>query len=55
MKHQAQATRPMTVEEAAEYLQVEVQTMRKWLRAGKIPGAYKMGRLWRIPPEGLTK
>lgn len=27
--------------------------MRTWLGAGELPGAFKLGREWRIPPEAV--
>ena len=44
--------RILTVEQAAEKLQVKPKTVRAWLRAGKIPGR-KIGRVYRVPEEGL--
>lgn len=53
--------RPLTVQEAADYLKVSVFTMREYLRFGKIK-AYKMGDnhrtkhnryRWRIFQEDL--
>lgn len=41
-----------TPEEAAELLQVHPNTLRKWLREGKIAGK-KFGRIWRIPESEL--
>ena len=46
-----------TVEEAAKFLSVHAETLRLWLRLGKIKGV-KVGRGWRIPEtelEALTK
>ena len=39
--------RALTVEQAAEFLQVSPYTVRQWLRTGKIPGR-KIGRVYRI-------
>lgn len=36
-----------TVEQAAEYLQVHYNTIRRWIKQGVIP-AFKIGRFWRI-------
>ena len=38
----------LTVEEMAHTLKVEVGTVRRWLRTGKLRGL-KMDRVWRIP------
>ena len=46
-----------TVEEGAKILSVHPDTLRIWLRTGKIKGV-KLGRGWRIPEtelEALTK
>ena len=42
----------MTTEQAAKYLQVNIETLKKQLRAGKIPGM-KVGRAWRIHKAAL--
>lgn len=39
--------RALTVEQAAEFLQLSPYTVRLWLREGKIPGR-KIGRAYRI-------
>ncbi len=39
-------------EEAAEILGVNLGTVRRWLREGKLKGV-KVGRLWRITEEDL--
>jgi len=33
--------------EVAEYLSVNVQTVRRWIRAGELR-AYRIGRFWRV-------
>jgi excisionase family DNA binding protein len=38
-----------SVRELAEYLGRSPSTIRDWLRRGEFPGAYKLGREWRIP------
>ncbi|MDO8585432.1 MAG: helix-turn-helix domain-containing protein [Armatimonadota bacterium] len=45
-------TRALTVEQAAEYLQLSPYTVRQWLRSGKIPGR-KIGRVYRILESDL--
>ena len=42
----------LTVEELAHTLKVEVGTVRRWLRTGKLRGL-KMDRVWRIPQTEL--
>ena len=41
-----------TVEEVAERLQVSDQTVRRWVKSGKLK-AYKPGREWRVKPSDL--
>lgn len=36
-----------TLKQAAEYLQVHVNTVRRWVKQGIIP-AFKVGKFWRI-------
>jgi excisionase family DNA binding protein len=46
--------RPWTAEEAADYLQHSEETIRRWARAGRIPGATKdPAGEWRFPPEDV--
>lgn len=42
----------LTVEEAACVLQVNTDTVRRWLRSGEITGR-KLGRVWRITQGDL--
>lgn len=42
----------LTVEEAANYLKIKPNVLRRWLRAGKIPGI-KLGNHWRIDEDDL--
>lgn len=39
----------LTVKQAAEISQVKPYTMREWCKKGKVKGAKKIGRDWRIP------
>ena len=39
-------------EEAAQYLDVKVTTLRKWLKGKKIP-AHKIGKLWKFKKSEL--
>lgn len=41
-----------TVEQIADKLQVDLETVRIWLRAGKLKGI-KVGRLWRVRERDL--
>ncbi len=43
-----------TVEQAAEILNISAQTLRRWIRAGRIE-TYKFGRGHRIPVEALER
>lgn len=43
----------LTVDQAADYLQVEPTTVREWAKAGRIPGARQLGRLWRFDPNEI--
>lgn len=45
--------RYLTVEQAAEVLQVHPDTVRQWLRGSQLAGR-KIGRIWRIPESGLA-
>jgi|CZCB01.1.fsa_nt_gi excisionase family DNA binding protein len=48
----AQIQRPLTTEEAAEYLQVTVDTVRRYIREGRLK-ALQLGRGYRIRLEDL--
>jgi Helix-turn-helix domain len=39
----------------ARLLRKDPRTMQRWCRQGKLPGAYKAGRSWRIPPAALRE
>lgn len=46
----------VTVEEAAKFLKVHHETLRKWLRQGTLRGVkIGGGRMWRIPKAELVK
>jgi excisionase family DNA binding protein len=44
----------LTIPEAAELLQLHPETVRNWIRDGRLPGGMKLGRLWRIRLSALT-
>ncbi len=44
----------LTPEEVAFRLKIARRTVYQWLREGKLEGV-KMGNLWRVPEEALTK
>lgn len=44
----------LTTVEVAAHFKRSPTTVRAWLEAGLIPGAYKLrGRAWRVPPKSL--
>lgn len=43
--------RPWTTEEAAEWLQRTPETVRRWARAGKLPGVKDLADEWRFSPD----
>jgi excisionase family DNA binding protein len=46
----------LKVLEAAEALRIHPETVRVWIREGRFPHAYQLGRRggWRIPPDDLV-
>lgn len=44
-----------TDREVAAALRKSVRTVQRWCDAGKLPGAHKAGRSWRIPGRALTR
>jgi excisionase family DNA binding protein len=57
VKHNKGAGMPeqfWTAEELADYLKVGAQTVRAWVRSGKVK-AVKFGRSWRIADEELKR
>ena len=52
MAYKSKEPMGLTVEDTAEELQLNVQTVRKWLRQGRLPGR-KIGREWRISRQEL--
>lgn len=45
----------LLVSECAARLRLHEETFRRWLREGRIPGALKCGRGWRIPATELER
>lgn len=45
--------RPWTVEEAADYLQKDPETIRRWARSGKLIGKKIDKHEWRFSPEAV--
>jgi hypothetical protein len=44
---------PLTVEQAAAFIGIHPQTLRERAVHGEIPDAYKPGKAWMFPKEGL--
>ncbi len=44
----------LTPEEAAAILKVNANTVRAWLRAGKLKGVKLAGGLWRISEDAIN-
>ncbi|MDY2647402.1 MULTISPECIES: helix-turn-helix domain-containing protein [Pyramidobacter] len=44
----------LTVKEVAEIIGVHIDTVRIWLRTGRMKGV-KFGKAWRIPESELKK
>lgn len=48
--------RYLTVPEVAEQLRVGEETVRRWLRAGRLEGVLLSRKAgWRVPQESVTK
>ncbi len=47
-------SKTITVEQAADRLQVKPNTIRTWIKQGRIPGR-KIGRVYRIPEQALDR
>jgi excisionase family DNA binding protein len=45
--------RLLTLKEAGTYAGFDGETIRDWIKAGKI-GAFKIGQEWRIEPKALA-
>jgi len=43
----------LTINQAADYLQMNPQVVRRWLRGKKLPG-FKVGREWRIDEKDMA-
>ncbi len=43
----------LTVQDVAELTGVHAATVRRLARAGRLPGAYKIGRQWRFAREAI--
>ena len=49
----AAVARDLTDREAARELGKHPRTIQRWCTSGALPGARKVGRSWRIPPEAV--
>lgn len=47
-------SRTLTIQQAADKLQVKPNTVRRWIKHGRIPGC-KIGRIFRISEEDLER
>ena len=47
LTEQEKAERPFTVQEAADFLKVHINTVKRWIKEGRIK-AVKIDRHWRI-------
>src|SRR5438876_9123747 len=45
----------LTVAQVAESLNRPESTIRDWLDSGRLTGAYKRGKVWRVPRAALDK
>ncbi len=45
----------LTIQDVAALTAVHPETLRRLARAGRLPGAYKIGRQWRIAAEALAR
>jgi excisionase family DNA binding protein len=43
----------LTPEEVAERLKIDIQTVRRYLREGRLKG-HLLGRVWRVPESALA-
>ena len=42
-------------EDIAEHYSVSTETVRRWCREHRVPGAFQLGRQWRIPRKWLVE
>jgi excisionase family DNA binding protein len=54
LTEEEKAERPLTVDEAAEFLKVNSRTVLRWLNEGKIKG-FRIGRDWRIKKSEIHR
>ncbi|WP_367715872.1 helix-turn-helix domain-containing protein [Nitratireductor sp. GISD-1A_MAKvit] len=46
--------RYLTLQQLAERLQVTTRTLRHWAQQGKLPGAVKLYKCWRVKPDEVV-
>jgi excisionase family DNA binding protein len=51
---QAPVVADLGVPELAALLRFKPSTVRGWLEQGRFPGAYLLGRRWRVPPDAVN-
>ena len=47
--------RDLTVRDICRLMELHPDTVRRLARAGRLPGAYKVGRQWRFARESIGK
>ena len=47
--------RDLTVRDICRLMELHPDTVRRLARAGRLPGAYKVGRQWRFAREAIGK
>lgn len=45
----------ISIRTASEDIDLAPRTLQEWCKAGKVPGAFKMGKDWRIPTVKWTE
>ena len=43
----------LDVRQIAEYFKVSAKSVYSWIKAGRLPGAFRVGGLWRIARRDL--
>ena len=54
LTEEEKAERPFTVKETADFLKVNINTITRWIKEGRLK-AVKIGRAWRIPRSEIEK
>lgn len=45
----------LSIRELAEIMKRHPETLRRFARTGNLPGAYKLGKVWRISKQAADK